>query len=127
MKTILGKLAIASALLAFAVTSAFAETSTANVPFNFLANGKQCPAGVYHIYRDAGVSTVRLQSADGVRNMQWVMQPGAPAPNDLRVILTFDRQGSGYSLRTVQFHNQITRKLDKKVPEYAPTRTIMGQ
>ena len=127
MKTILGKLAIASALLAFAVTSASAETSTAKVPFNFVANGKQCSAGVYHLYRDAGVSIVRLQSADGVRNMQWVIQPGEPAPNDSRVILTFDRRGSGYSLRTVQFHNQITRKLDKKVPEYAPTRTIMGQ
>ena len=79
MKTILSKLAIASAMLAFAVTSAFAETSTAKVPFNFVANGKHCSAGVYTIYRDPRSSTVRMQSADGARNMQWVIMPGAPA------------------------------------------------
>jgi hypothetical protein len=127
MKTILGKLAIASALLAFAVTSAFAETSTANVPFNFVANGKHCSAGVYMIHRDPRFNTVRLQSADGARNMQWVAMPGEPSPNDSRVILTFDQNAGSYALRTVQYHNQITRKLDKKVPEYVPTRTIMGQ
>jgi len=127
MKTILSKLAIASAMLAFAATSAFAETSTAKVPFNFVANGKHCSAGVYTIYRDPRSSTVRMQSADGARNMQWVIMPGAPAPNDSRVILTFDRGAGSYALRTVQFHSQITRRLDKKLPEYAPTRTIMGQ
>jgi hypothetical protein len=127
MKAIPRKLAMASALLAFAVTSAFAETTTVKVPFNFVANGKQCSAGVYTVIRDAQFNMVRLQSADGSRNFQWVATAGQPAPDDNRVILTFDQDGGGYALRTVQYHNKITQKLDKKVPEYAPTRTIMGQ
>lgn len=127
MKAIPKKLAIASALLAFAVTSAFAETTTLKVPFNFVANGKQCSAGVYTVYHDAQFRTVRLQSADGSLNFQWIAVAGQPSPTDLRVILTFDQYAGGYALRTVQYHNQITEKLDKKIPEYVPTRTIMGQ
>lgn len=127
MKAIPKKLAIASALLAFAVTSAFAENTTVKVPFNFVANGKQCSAGIYTVERDTQLNMVRLQSADGSRNFQWIAGPGEPATNDSRVILTFDENAGSYALRTVQYHNQITRKLDKKVPEYAPTRTIMGQ
>lgn len=127
MKAIPKKLAMASALLAFAVTSAFAETTTVKVPFDFVANGKHCSAGVYTVYRDAQFHTVRLQSADGAMNFQWVATAGQPAPSDMRVVLTFDQDGSGYELRTVQYHSQITGKLDKKVPEYVPTRTIMGQ
>lgn len=43
------------------------------------------------------------------------------------MILTFDQAESGYALRTIQYHNKITGKLDKNIPEYVPTRTIMGQ
>jgi len=45
----------------------------------------------------------------------------------LRVILTFDQAKGGYELRTVQYHNKITGKLDKNIPESLPTRTIAGQ
>jgi len=123
----LKKLVIASALLAFAATSAFAETTTVKVPFNFVANGKQCSSGVYSVILDAQFNTVKLQSADGVSSFQWVAVSGSPSPNDMRVILTFDQAKSGYELRTVQYHNKITGKLDKNIPESLPTRTIVGQ
>jgi hypothetical protein len=122
----LKKLVIASALLAFAVTS-FAETTAVKVPFNFVADGKQCSSGLYSVILDAQFNTVKLQSADGVSSFQWVALSGSPSPNDTRVILTFDQAKSGYALRTVQYHNKITGKLDKNIPESLPTRTIVGQ
>jgi hypothetical protein len=122
----LKKLVIASALLAFAVTS-FAETTAVKVPFNFVADGKQCSSGLYSVILDAQFNTVKLQSADGVSSFQWVALSGSPSPNDTRVILTFDQAKSGYALRTVQYHNKITGKLDKNIPESLPTRTIEWQ
>jgi len=127
MKAIPQKLLLASAMLAFAAMPAFAETSTVNVPFTFVANGKHCPAGVYTVSRDPQFNVVRLQSADGAKNFQWIAAPGQASPLDTRVILTFDKLDSGYALRTVQYHYETTNRLDKKVPEYVPTRTIMGQ
>jgi len=121
----LKKLVIASALLAFAVTSAFAETTIVKVPFNFVANGKQCSSGVYSVILDAQFNIVKLQSADGVSSFQWVAGAGSPSPTDMRVILTFAK--GRYALRTVQYHNKITGKLDKNIPESLPTRTIVGQ
>ena len=127
MKTIPRKLLLASAMLALAVIPALAETTTVNVPFNFVANGKHCAAGIYTVYRDPQFNALRLQSADGAVNMQWVAGPGTASPYDSRVILTFDKWDAGYTLRLVQYHNQITSRLDKKAPEYVPTRTIVGQ
>ena len=123
----LKKLVIASALLAFAVTSAFAETTTVKVPFNFVANGKQCSSGVYSVILEAQFNIVKLQSVDGVSSFQWVAGAGSPSPTDMRVILTFDQAKGRYALRTVQYHNKITGKLDKNIPESLPTRTIVGQ
>jgi hypothetical protein len=127
MKAIPHKLLLASAMLAFAAMPAFAETATVNVPFTFVANGMHCPAGVYTVSRDPQFNVVRLQSADGAKNFQWIAAPGQASPLDTRVILTFDKLDSGYALRTVQYHYETTNRLDKKVPEYVPTRTIMGQ
>lgn len=127
MKAIPRKLLLASAMLALAVTPALAETSVVNVPFSFIANGKHCPAGMYTVTRDLEFNAVRLQSADGAKNFQWVAGPGTASPDDSRVVLTFDKWDSGYTLRLVQYHNQITSRLDKKAPEYVPTRTIVGQ
>lgn len=79
----LKKLAIASALLAFAVASGFAET-TVKVPFDFLANGRHCSAGAYTVNLDAQFNMVKLQSAGGARTFQWVILSGAPSPNDTR-------------------------------------------
>lgn len=127
MKAIPRKLLLASAMLALAVTPALAAAATVNVPFDFVANGKHCPAGVYIVSRDSQLNAVRLQSADGARNLQFIAGPGEPSPYDSRVVLTFDKWDSGYTLRLVQYGNQITSRLDKKAPEYVPTRTIMGQ
>lgn len=127
MKNLPRMIALASAMLAFAVTSALAETTTVKVPFAFVASGRQCPAGVYTVARDTEFNVVRLQSADGARHFQWIIGPGQPSPYDTSVVLTFDKWGNDYSLRTVQYRDKTTRRLDQKVPEYVPTRTIMGQ
>lgn len=127
MKAIPRKLILASAMLALAVAPALAETATVNVPFNFVANGRHCAAGVYRVYRDHHLNTVRLESADGASNFQWIAGPGAASPYDSRVVLTFDKWDNGYTLRLVQYHDQVTNRLDQKAPEYVPTRTILGQ
>lgn len=128
MHAIPRKLLLATAMLALAVTPALADVTTVKVPFDFTANGRHCAAGVYRIYRNPTMSQVLiLQSEDGARNFQFIAAGGDAAPNDSRVVLTFDKWDTGYTLRLVQYHNQVTSRLDSKAPEYVPTRTIIGQ
>lgn len=127
MKAIPRKLLLASAMLALAVTPALADVTTVKVPFDFTANGKHCAAGVYRVLHNPTMADVLiLQSQDGARNFQFIAGPG-PSPYDSRVVLTFDKWANGYTLRLVQYGSQVTNRLDKKAPEYVPTRTIMGQ
>lgn len=119
--------AVVTAAAAFASHPAVAATATANVPFSFMASGKICPAGSYTIKTGQLSQTVSLTNAQKRVNMVWVAGPGTPGPNDRRVVLRFDRVGSGYVLRNIQYGNAITSQLDKKLPAQQPATEILGQ
>jgi hypothetical protein len=114
---------VAAALTA---NSAMAETKV-NVPFNFSVDGKTCPAGQYSVQADRWGNSVRLEGASHV--FTWLIRPGDPAPTDKRVILKFDEIGSSHLLRSVQYRDEVTSRLDKRAREIeaAVERDIQGQ
>jgi len=126
---ILQSLFLAPALLvAAALTAQPALAATrVNIPFNFVAAGTACPAGIYTVAEAIYGNTLRLQGA--ARSFVWIAGPGAPSPADQRVILSFDRVGSTHLLRTVQYGAIVTSRLDKKVREAIPEpeQTVAGQ
>jgi len=116
LRSLLPALALA-ALAALATNSASAQ-SRLNVPFNFVAGGQNCPAGTYTLTAKSWDSAVVLHGVG--HDFTWLIGPGDPAPNDVRVMLTFDHVGSSYALRTVQYKSQITSRLDKNRKESIP-------
>jgi len=129
MRSILPKLFLASAVAATAALAtpyALAATQV-DVPFSFTANGQFCPAGHYNVAHNPTSNIVTLASNDG-QNFSWIMAPGDPAPTDSRVILSFDKAGDNYTLRTVQYGHLITSQLDRvKRSEERPERIVMGR
>jgi hypothetical protein len=130
MRSILHKIFLASAVAAtaaLATNSALAETRV-NVPFSFTVNGKVCPAGTYSIERNDLTGIVTLRNDDWKAAFTWIASPGEPTPTDSRVILRFDRDGQGYLLQSVQYHNVITARLDGRQKNMeAPTRVVLGR
>jgi hypothetical protein len=125
----LRKLSLASAILAAAALTAvpaLAEISL-TVPFSFVAGGKLCPAGQYSVDRNPLNGIITLQSADASRGFAWVSAPGDPSPTDTRVILKFDARDSMHYLHSIQYGSGVTQRLDKRAPEFVPSRTIEGQ
>jgi len=129
MRSPFRKLFLAPAILAaaaVATSTAMAETQL-NVPFSFTAGGKMCPAGVYKVEEGPAFDTVKLVSRDTANSFVWVVSPGAPKPNDQRIVLTFDNFGGNHLLQSVQYRNKITSRLDKPAKEYVPSRIVSGQ
>jgi hypothetical protein len=131
MRFTLPKFFLTSAIAATAVLAtngAFAERMV-NVPFSFTVNGKVCPAGVYSLDHNQTTGIVTLRNTDWKRAFTWVAGPGEPAPTDSRVILSFDENGHDHVLRTVQYGNLITARLDgkQKRNEEKPSRVVLGQ
>lgn len=115
-------------LVAAALTAQPALAATrVNIPFNFVAAGTACPAGIYTVDEANYGNALRLQGA--TQSLVWIAGPGAPSPAGQRVILSFDRVGSAHLLRTVQVGNIVTSRLDKNVREAipAPEQTVVGQ
>jgi hypothetical protein len=108
--TVLAPLVLAAAALG--ANTAMAQPII-DVPFDFTVAGQACPAGTYSVRKDVKGDTVNLIGKS--RNFVWAIGPGDPNPSDKRVILTFDKLGSGPALRSVQFGSSITSRLDKKV------------
>ena len=129
MRSPLRKFFLTPALVAAAAvaTSTAMAATPVSVPFNFTVGGKVCPAGQYEVVKGPVTNSVRLASVDSTRSFVWVTSPGDPSPTDLRVVLTFDRNGDAAMLRTVQFGNRITSRLDKPAKEYTPTRIVSGE
>ena len=123
-----------SLLLAPALLAAIALTaqpavaaSRVNIPFNFVAAGTACPAGVYIVTEENYGTTLRLKGL--THSFVWITGPAAPSPSDHRAILNFDRVGSTHLLRTVQYGAMITSRLDGNVKEAIPTpeQAVTGQ
>jgi hypothetical protein len=131
MRLTLRSLVLAPVVLvavAFTANSAMAE-STVTVPFNFSVNGKTCPAGQYTVQADKFGSAVRLMGAS--RSFTWLIHSGSPSPSDRRVVLQFDQVGARRFLRTIQYQDQITSRLDKRSRELESAsmtvETVQGQ
>ncbi|HVU45402.1 MAG TPA: hypothetical protein VHD85_04700 [Terracidiphilus sp.] len=110
---------------AFTAHSAMAETKL-DVPFNFTVDGKPCPAGQYTVRVDERANAVHMTGA--ARGFTWLLVPDNSLSNNNRVILKFDEVGSQHILRSVQYHNQTTTRLDKrsKVTDSVPAQSITG-
>lgn len=126
LRTVLSA-AVITAAAALAPYSAHAANATVNVPFSFTASGKQCPAGAYKVRLEQMNQAVRLTSERGKVNLVWLAGPGDPSPNDKRVILRFDNAGSVHVLRSVQYGDAITSRLDKKAPGRETLTEVVGQ
>ncbi len=116
MRSILGKLILAPAILAAAAltaNSAMAE-SNVKVPFSFTAAGKVWPAGEYSIQKDMLAGTVTLKSEVSSESLTCLLGPGDPNPTDNKITLKFDNIGGTHALRTVQYGPQITSQLDRQ-------------
>jgi hypothetical protein len=116
------------AAAALATNSASAE-ATLKVPFNFTAAGKICPAGEYAVDRDLNTNLVTLRSKDASRHFRWILGPSSGDLSNSAVVLRFDEQGTGHSLRSIQYGATITSTVDKKDKhrEAAPVQVMVGQ
>lgn len=121
IRSLLPALTIA-ALAALATHSACAQ-SRFDISFNFDVSGHNCPAGMYTVERNKRLSVVTLRGAGHAYT--WHLRAGDAAPNDDRVMLTFDRVGAAYALRTVQYRSQITARIEKKRKENTPEQIAM--
>ncbi len=115
MRNMIRNLILAPAFVAaaaLATTSAMA--ATLKVPFSFVANGKQCPAGYYSVEKGINGNVVTLASKDGSRNFTWVLRPGEPDPSDNAVRLHFESQGETHVLQQVQYGSQVSTSMANK-------------
>ncbi|HEX8711004.1 MAG TPA: hypothetical protein VF730_03955 [Terracidiphilus sp.] len=119
--------AIITAAAALAPHSASAANKSVNVPFSFMASGRQCPAGAYNVQLEKMNQVLRLTSPSGHVNLVWLAGPGNPNPNDQRIVLRFDQAGSTYTLRSVQYGAAVTSRLDKNIRAQQPPTEILGQ
>lgn len=113
MRSISKMLMVPAFAAAAALATFSAQAENIKVPFNFTAAGKLFPAGTYTVQASLYNNMVSLQSADGSRNFSWIVGPGDPSPSDRRVVLQFDRTDEAPMLRTIQYHGQITTRLDR--------------
>ncbi len=126
MKLTLHSLILASVTMAAAaltVNPAVAQTKV-NVPFNFVAAGKNCPAGTYSVQVGNLGNSIKLSGPTG--SFTWIVRPADPLTQDKQASLKFDRMGQTYQLRSVQLHAQVTNRLDKKY-RHAPSAPLIAR
>jgi len=115
MKNMIRNVILAAAVVATAaLASTSAMAATLRVPFSFVANGKQCPAGTYIVERGINGSLITLTSHEGKRNFTWVLHPGDPAPGDKAVVMHFEAQGDRHVLDSIQYQSQVTSSIAGK-------------
>jgi hypothetical protein len=115
------------ATAAFTTKIASAAAATVHVPFNFNISGKTLPAGDYFVSRTLDNGFVTLQTADYKQAYTWYLtQDGEKSLGSL-VTLRFDEKDGGYALRSVQYANLTTVRLDKKVSEVRAIHIVHGR
>lgn len=128
---------IMRALLGITILAATAFTAGAqagsrrlyvHVPFDFVAGGRQLPAGDYSVRRiTAGSETaLMIQSEDG-RNITTVMT-NASGREPARAELTFRQQGEDYFLASVSIPGAVSvREVPRQKAEGRRTRELIEQ
>jgi hypothetical protein len=121
---ILASTALVAAALA-TLPAVAATSTTLNVPFSFIVNGKSLPAGEYSVQCDSSGSLVRFASKDASQRFTWIAEPTATSSD--KVILKFDPQGETHVLESVQYGTLVTVRIDRKSrksgempPQYVP-------
>jgi hypothetical protein len=130
MRSLVRNFLLAPVLMATAALMTHTATAQrVQVPFNFSAAGKLLPAGPYLVQKNAQSGIVMLRSINAPIALIWAISPGDPAPTDSRILLTFDVLGDNYLLRSVQYKNLITARLDKpgKRMEYASLKVLSAR
>lgn len=121
-------LVLATAVLAAAAfTTHSAAAETLRVPFDFTVNGKTMPAGIYSVERNNLANFVRLEGLNANQSYTWMLEPGDPAPGSTAVAMFFDKQDSGYALRSIQYHSLTTSRLDKRHSGDSVVRVVSGE
>ena len=77
------------------------DTLAVKVPFSFLVNGRELPAGNYTITRDSIASSVYLIRGDKVGAYVATVPAGGHDPSGNRPSLTFVRHENGYKLSAI--------------------------
>jgi hypothetical protein len=99
-----------------------ADLVTVNVPFTFTAMGQSFPAGHYDIAVTGNNSLVTLYSkTDATKRLTWVVRP--VDARKAAGVVTFDEQGTSYSLKNIQVGSRITPNLD---PQTSDPQTKRG-
>lgn len=131
MRSILHSLVLAPALFAAAAlapNSAMAE-AVVNVPFNFVVDGKVCPAGQYSVRRDPIQNQVFLRSQTAPIGFQWFLTPGDDNRQATNVTLHFNQDDQNFTLQTVEYGRMTTHSLVRK-PKHSSRemeRIVQGQ
>lgn len=115
MRFVSGKLILATAVLAaaaFAAQTAKAETRV-SVPFGFVAAGQAMPAGTYAVKKDSFGNIVTLRNVRTAQSFNWLIGAGANDYNDSMVTLSFDNAGDTHALRSIQYGDEVTSRLDR--------------
>ena len=108
-----------------AITAFAANPGRVDVPFSFTAKGHSYPAGMYDVALDRGGTFVTLGSrVDLTKQFAWSVRPSSPAK--MPVVVTFDRVGSDYALKTIQYEGKITPNLDKHPKQGISATTSIG-
>jgi hypothetical protein len=117
MRFVSGKLFLATAVLAaaaFAAQTAKAETRV-NVPFGFIAAGQAMPAGTYAVQKDSFGNVVTLRNVRTSQSFNWLIGAGGADYDHSKVTLSFDNAGETHALRTIQYGDVITSRLDRNL------------
>jgi len=131
MRSILHSLVLAPALFAAAAlapNTAMAE-AVVNVPFNFVVDGKVCPAGQYSVRRDVIKNMVFLRSQNAPVAFHWFLNPGDEDRQPTNVTLRFNQDDQSYTLQTVEYGRLTTHSLVRK-PKHSSRdmeRIVQGQ
>jgi hypothetical protein len=131
MKTRFSALVLASAALAVAamatVPAVAATSQTLNVPFSFMVDGQQLPAGAYSVHQDISGNIVNLQSANSTYHFASIAIPAASDSG--RVVLKFGNNGQTHVLQSIQVGPLVTPRLDKKTrrTEDVTPQYVVGQ
>lgn len=114
MQTNFRSIVLATAALAVAaltVQAAHAESTRINIPFSFVAEGKNLPADVYVVERNANTNLLALHARSTGKSILLVVSPIGEGRKD--VSLRFNERNNTHVLDSVQYGNLISSKLDK--------------
>jgi len=101
---------VATAAATLVARPALAD-ATVKVPFKFMVDGKQCPAGRYLIKGDSQTHIVTLVGRDSSKIFSWIVFPNTGDENDRSVVLHFEQSGAEQVLRSIQYGTQSTLRL----------------